>query len=202
MATRQRQPTGERRRQIAAAALKILEERGATALTAAELARAVGIADATLFRHFRNMDEIVQAAIDHMHELFFAEFPPKEGEPLERLRSFFLSRLRLVEDRPNLLRLAFTNQLFEIAGQQGFAKLHALAERSRGFVVGCLREARERGEIGAQLSPEALFFVVIGALKTSSFSLLCPRSEGRLEAAEIWGTVESLLRSSAARRPE
>jgi len=195
---RQRRPSSERRRQIADAALRIIGERGVKSLTAAELGRAVGIADATLFRHFKNKHEIVLAAIDRLEEIIFEGFPPTGREPLERLRALFLSRLELVATRPELLQLALTERLLEVAGQEGLEKLISMAERSRAFVVECLEEARERGLIGTHFSPALVSHVVLGTMHTSAIAMACPAGKvERTEPESIWRTVEELLRASA-----
>ena len=99
---RRRFPAAERKRQIAQAALTLLGRRGARGLTAAELARAVGVTDATLFRHFASMEEIVDAAIALVEAELTPAPPDLEQEPLEELGHFVVARIAQWQRRPEL----------------------------------------------------------------------------------------------------
>ncbi|MGI5861812.1 MAG: TetR/AcrR family transcriptional regulator [Myxococcales bacterium] len=196
MASR-RQPTAERRKQIAEAALRIIGRKGFRKLTAAELGREVGIADATVFRHFRNKHEIVLAAIDRLHQLLFEGFPPKEADPIERLKSFFMDRLEMTRARPELVQFTLNYRLAEAAGTEGLAKIFAVMERQAGFVETCLAEAQAKGRVNQALAVRPLALIFLSSLHTTAFSQLrsCPRTP--VDPLEVWDTVESLLRGGA-----
>ncbi|MEZ4469126.1 MAG: TetR family transcriptional regulator, partial [bacterium] len=110
-----RLPAAERRDQIAEAALALLAEGGTAALTAAALGRAVGLRDASLFRHFPDKAAIVAAAVDRFDAALADSLDRPEADPLERLGAFFLHRQALLRARPVLLRLAFNERLVEAA---------------------------------------------------------------------------------------
>jgi AcrR family transcriptional regulator len=198
-----RQPTEERRRQIALAALEILGEKGVHRLTAMELARKVGIADGTIFRHFPGKKEIVQAAIAHLSDLLFEGFPPQERAPLERLERFFLQRVRLVRRFPAVLRVAMSDRLAEAAGEEGVQMVRALQERSTSFVLRCLKEAQTDGAIDAALDPQVLSWAVIGVLRGAALGDF-PFSDGPgrhpLAPEKAWATVAAMLRGKGKAR--
>lgn len=191
-----RRPTEERRQQIAEAALRIISGKGVRRLTAQELGREVGIADGTVFRHFKDKAEIVRAAIAHLEATLFEGFPPQAEDPLDRLRAFFLGRLALVQRMPSVFLAAFSDRLQEAAGDEGGA-VRSIVERSHGFVRQCLAEAQERGRIGAALSVDALTLVVVGTLQASAFSLHQRRNQHLLDPGTVWETIEILMTSTA-----
>ena len=160
-----RLPTAQRQRQIAEAALRIISTRGGHRLTAAALADQVGIADGTIFRHFGNKGEIVDAAIDLFQAALESTFPAEDGEPLDRLALFFVNRLNLVRRNPDLLRLAFNDRLAEAAGEQGARRIGRLIQRSVTFVHSCLAEAQDRGAVPRDASPILLTWMVIGVIR-------------------------------------
>jgi AcrR family transcriptional regulator len=164
----QRLPTAQRRQQIAEAALRILSDQGVHRLTAAALAGQVGIADGTIFRHFSNKEEIVDAAIDLFKEAMGGTFPPEEGDPLSRLGLFFVNRLALVSKHPEILRLAFNDRLAEAAGEAGAERVSLLVKRSVAFVHECLVEAQARGEVTRDTPAEMLTWMVVGVIRGSS----------------------------------
>ena len=58
-----RKPSVERREEIAAAALRLIGERGRTALTTANLASELGLSSGALFRHFATLDDVLRGAV-------------------------------------------------------------------------------------------------------------------------------------------
>lgn len=195
----QRLSGASRRRQIADVALRIIGCRGIGHLTAAELGREVGIADATVFRHFASMDAVALAAVDRLEELIFEGFPPTDPDPLVRLKSFFLGRLEMVRERPELVQFAFCERLAEAAGSEGIERLVRIMKRTGSFVGDCLREAQRQGQIGAGLDIDALVVCVSGTLHSSAFLQYQHRNAATTTLPErAWAVVETLLRASAS----
>lgn len=192
-----RRPTEERKEQIADAALRIISTRGVHRLTAMELAREVGIADGTIFRHFKDKKAIVRAAIERMEALLFAGEAPAHADPLERLEAFFVRRLTLVQKAPAVFLAALNDRLLEAAEDDGHLVL-SLVERSQVFVRDCLVEAQARGQVAKDLPVDVLTTVVIGTLQASAF-LRHKSKRARATPEQAWQVVERLLRGSAGR---
>lgn len=196
-----RRPTEERRQQIAEAALRIISGRGVHRLTALELAKAVGIADGTIFRHFKDKGEIVRAAIEHLDGLLFQDFPPPQKDPIDRLEDFFVRRLKMVQKLPEVFLAAFSDRLEEAAGEEASGLVRSMVERSQRFVQECLAEAQAEGLIDPKLSVHVLTRVVIGTLQASAFAQRHTRAKGKpLDPEQTWQTLEALLRASARRK--
>lgn len=189
-----RQRTADRKPQIADAALRILASKGAGHLTAAELGREVGIADSTVFRHYRDMDEVILAAIARVQALLDEAYPPAGGRPLERLRGFFLARLGLMRRHPEVLRLATSDRLEQVAGPEGARRLRATIKQSRDFIDACLREAQATGEVAPDLDAAVLGWVVRGTLQVAVAASAGPRSKESRDPEAAWPVVEALLR--------
>ncbi|HCF59403.1 MAG TPA: TetR/AcrR family transcriptional regulator [Myxococcales bacterium] len=196
MASR-RQPTAERRRQIAEAALRIIGYKGIRRLTAAEIGREVGIADATVFRHFRNKHEIVLAAIDRLHELLFEGFPPDEADPIERLKSFFMDRLAMSRARPELVQFTLNYRLAEAAGVEGLTKAFAVMERQAGFVESCIAEAQAQGLIHQAFAVRPLALIFLSSLHATAYAQFKSCSRIPVDPQTVWDTMELLLRGAA-----
>lgn len=190
-----RRPTEERRAQIVEAALRIISGKGVHRLTAQELGREVGIADGTVFRHFKDKAEIVRAAIAHLDGVLFNGFPPADREPLARLRSFFVGRLELMQRLPSVFFAAFSDRLEEAAGDDRHL-VRSIIERSQAFVRQCLVEAQEQGHISRALSPDVLATVVIGTLQANAF--LHHRLGGKSphDPQDVWQVLENLMTST------
>ena len=191
-----RRPTEERRQQIAEAALRIISGKGVHRLTAQELGREVGIADGSIFRHFKDKAEIVRAAIAHLEGVLFQSFPPEAEDPLARLELFFVGRLTLVQRMPAVFLAAFSDRLEEAAGEDA-GVVRSIIDRSQAFVRQCLAEAQERGQIDRSLSLEALTLIVVGTLQAAAFSHRRAAIKSPQDPNIIWQTVEIMLISTS-----
>jgi AcrR family transcriptional regulator len=189
----------ERRREIADAVLKIVAERGLGRLTAAEIAREVGVSDAALFHHFRGMEEIVLAAIDRVEELLFEKRPPDGADPLERLRWFFRERVATIARHPGAGRLILSEVLTQVAPPSGVARVKAFRRRSFEFVRSCLHAAHAAGELAAGLDVANATVLVFGSLMalTQARDLVAPDGSPDVLAGTVWRDLEQTLR----RRP-
>ena len=190
--SKRRLPTSERREQLAAAALRILSDRGFAALTAKNLGNEVGITDGAVFKHFSDKEAIVEAAIDMFEELLRIPAISNTIPPMERLRTFFVGRLSLMRDRPEILELAFTRRLESAEGAPGVARVRRTMNSSITFIRTCLREAQRRGEIGAT-SVVVLTWMVQGVLQGSA-----RRRSSRLASIRIWEEVSGILQTDNA----
>ncbi len=188
----------ERRRQIAEAALLILASQGAHRLTAMEIGHAIGVSDAAVFRHFRDKDAIVAAAIDRFEELLAGDTVQSGGDPVARLGAFFVRRLHKARAHPEMLRLAFNDRLAEIAGPDGLARVRQVVGGSIAFVRGCVEEAQKKRLVAADVPPDVLVWAVVGCLRGAATTT--PVSSGPAPEA-VWADLEKLLRRTSSPTP-
>ncbi|MCK9462396.1 MAG: TetR/AcrR family transcriptional regulator [Proteobacteria bacterium] len=189
-----RKSTEERRREIADAAIKIIGERGLREFTAAHIAHEVGIKDGTIFRHFKDMNEITSAVLDRLQELLEAA-PRFTGDPLERLEGFVLSRLHSVTVQRGIQSLLFSDQLSHALGAEGLRRVAALRNRGRELVRSCLREAGEKGLLREDLDIEGAVVLVTGMVMGFLFAATdsaLPAPAGEMEQ-RCWQTLRSAL---------
>jgi AcrR family transcriptional regulator len=196
--TERRKPEA-RRREIADAVLKIVAERGLGRLTAAEIAREVGVTDAALFHHFRGMEEIIVAAIERVGELLFQPDLPEEGEPIERLGRFFRQRVATMHRNPGAGRLVLSDALRQIAPPAAVAKVKLYRKRSVGFIRSCLEAAHREGALADGFEVADAMVLVLGSLMalTQAPELIAHKGSIEVLAGKVWLDLEQTLR----RRP-
>lgn len=189
-----RKPGVERRREITDAAIKVIGERGLREFTAANLAREVGIKDGTIFSHFKDMNEVALAVLDRLQELI----EPANlsiTDPVERLRTFILSRLHTVAVRPGIQSLLFSDQISHALGAEGPPRIAALRNRGRAAIRSCLDEAVNKGLIRHDLDIEAAVLLIMGMAMGFLFAAkdeaLPPAGSGIEE--RVWQTILALL---------
>jgi AcrR family transcriptional regulator len=164
MKTRARRPGSERRPQIAAAALRLIGERGLAALTSATLAAEVGLTSGALFRHFPSLDRILEEAVESATKRLAATFPAGSLPPRERLFALLRSRVELLGTDPGLAWLLRSDQAYFALPPAAVARLRELVERSRAFLLAALREGAAAGTIRSDVEPEALLVMVTGTV--------------------------------------
>jgi AcrR family transcriptional regulator len=192
-----RKPTEERRREIADAAIRILGDRGLRDLTAAQLAHEVGVSDAAIFRHFRDMGEVAHALLDRLTELLMTPPSPIQ-DPLERLRAFLSVRLRSVSVQPCIQSLLFSDQISHILADDGPRRVAELRNRGREFIRSCLSEAVAKGLVRGDLDIAATVVLITGIVMSMLFAAkdgALPASPEEMEG-RMWRVVEGILQRS------
>jgi AcrR family transcriptional regulator len=164
MKLRARRPSHERRPQIAAAALRLIGERGLPALTSAALAAEVGLTSGALFRHFPSLDGILEEAVESATQRLAATFPSPSLPARDRLFALLHSRVELLSGDPGLGWLLRSDQAYFALPPAAVARLGDLVERSRAFLLAALREGAAAGTIRSDVEPEALLVLVTGAV--------------------------------------
>ncbi len=184
----------DRVRQIAQAALDLIAEDGLRRFTTKAIAEKVGITDGTIFRHFKNKDEIVLAAMDLLEESMFADAFPDDEAPLLRLEKFFRKRAQLLGGKASPGRLMFSEQLPQAAGEAGAKKLASWRSRNMKFVLQCLGELETAGEMPEGMHAKDFGLVLRGTLLTFAFDRNIGDS-GKLEKRidRAWATLVRLL---------
>lgn len=193
-----RKPAGSRRLDIADAALKVIAEQGLARFTSKAIAREVGVSDAALFRHFATKEDIVLAVIDRVEEILFADFPPAERNPIDRLGLFFQRRIAVIRENPGVARLVGSEQLSHAAPPEGVVRVAGFRERSQAFVRACLAEAHQDGLLADGVGPEEATVLVLGALLALAHAPPGLRQRAPLPE-RVWGVLERMLRRPGRR---
>ena len=81
MVGRVRRPTVARRREIIDAARLVITERGMQALTIGNLARAVGVSEGAIYRHFRGKKQILAGLIEDIDHRLSLQIDLIDGDP-------------------------------------------------------------------------------------------------------------------------
>ncbi len=165
-----KKPTEERRREIADAGIKILGARGLREFTAANIAAEVGISDGTVFRHFKDMNEIANAVVERVRERLTMA-PSELEDPVERLHDFVLRRVHAVATQPEIQSLIFSDQIDHALGAAGVGQVAALRNAGRRFVKSCLDEAVQKGLVREGLDVDSTVLLIMGTMMGVLFAV-------------------------------
>jgi AcrR family transcriptional regulator len=191
-----RKPTEERRKEIANAAIKIIGSQGLREFTMARLAEEVGIKDGSIFRHFKDKQDIMNAVVERIEELLVAAAPRPLPDPLDRLEEFIASRLKVVAAQPGLLSIVFSDQLTHAMGDEGRRRVADLRNRGRSFVRFCLEEAVDKGLIARETDIESAVLIINGMVMSLLFAAKDGAIHGPIELAgrRAWRALTQMLR--------
>lgn len=164
MSTRARKPTAQRRHEIAASVLRIIGERGLTALTTTSVAEDVGVTSGALFRHFASRDEMLEEAVRHALTGIEATFPDPALPPLDRLLALARNRVRLLRSEPGVAWLLRSEQAYLELPEEAVESLHGMVQRSARYLLEAIREGAAAGEIRDDIEPQLLLVPVMGTI--------------------------------------
>ena len=155
----------DKRARILEAAVRVFAERGFFNATVAEIARAAGVADETIYLYFKSKDDLLlQLFEEKMAELLASaqrSLAEEEGAPAQ-LRRFIQHHLQAVEKSPQLAAVLIVElrQSAQALRPQEKAQLQAYLD----VIAQVVRAGQERGELTAGISPSVVKRAIFGAL--------------------------------------
>jgi len=185
---------------IERAAVELFVEKGVTETTVKDIARAVGLSEGALYRHFESKDELVWRAFERHYVDFAATLKTlADGEPTTRgkLAAMIRGFCRAHDENPTLFKFL----LFVQHGQ--LARLEPGTPTPVDVMRDVLEEAIESGEIPPQppdLAAALVFGVVLQPVTFAAYgrlpAALSPICERLIAAA--WAAITTVERSNAA----
>lgn len=171
----------------------LLARDGVGGFTTSTLARAVGVSEAALFRHFPNLDAILDAAVTELQTLLFPKDAARDaGAPLDDLRSFLQGRAAILRDRPGVLRVLFSDELGRAANEETAQRVVALRRRSMDKLSSYLQQAVDDGLVRDDITVNELVAIVYGLMLSLVFDVDREMSGGFERA---WMTFVRLVRN-------
>ncbi|WP_428609647.1 TetR/AcrR family transcriptional regulator [Sedimenticola sp.] len=149
-------PTETRRAEIIESALAVAAEQGVAAVTTQAIADRVGIAQSTIFRHFRSRDEIFFAAINWLGANMLQTLEPcfsGAGPADERLRKLIQTQLEYVSKNKGLPRILFSDRL-HLESPELKQNVQRVMRNFTSRVAQLLQEGMESGRFDNMLDPE------------------------------------------------
>ncbi len=179
--TQGRENTVIRRQQFVDAARKLIIKKGSEHVTVRELAKAVGLTEGALYRHFKSKSDVLSFLVDDIEETLLAEISVagQDLKPLAALDAVLAKHLSLVEQR----RGVSFQVIAEIVSlgdkklnKKAFDTITKYTARIEGLLIEGIRVGEIRDDIDAASAALLLFSAIQGlvhiwALSNYSFNL-------------------------------
>lgn len=154
----------QKRKNIMDAAFTLFNKEGVKKIKISDIAKHADVSQVTIYNHFTSKEELVRAVLkDYMHHQFgtFKELVQQERSFAELIEFIVFEKHKAVKSLdPSLLQEMLTADEELKAYVDHFYRTQTLP-----LFVQLLEKARERGEINASLSMEAIMFY-LNAIKT------------------------------------
>lgn len=161
-----RHSSGNRKRQIIAAALDVLEEAGVKGLTLRRVAERVGVSEPALYRHFGSKGELLEALLAEAEGDMAGAFSVLSREEMDcsaAVQGFFTAVFERFHRRPGYASLLLSEELLHHA--EGLAdRMAAMIERQiwrlSGYIAEGIRRGIFRGDITARAAAQMFLGMV------------------------------------------
>ncbi|WP_435260174.1 TetR/AcrR family transcriptional regulator (plasmid) [Thioclava sp. FR2] len=149
-----RQSAEERKAQIVAEVLRLADEIGPDRLSTTDVARAVGVSQPAIFRHFPTKDALwlaVAEAIADRLQRAWAE--AGATGPHARLKALIGAQLSAISETPALPSILFSREL-QVDNQALRDVFRGLLGAFQGRLVAVIRDLQAAGDLKRDVSPE------------------------------------------------
>jgi len=155
----------DKRARILEAAVRVFADRGFFSATVAEIARAAGVADGTIYLYFKGKDDLLlQLFEEKMAELTASaqQALSEETDAPARLKRFIVHHFQAVEKNPELAAVLIVEvrQSAQALRPAEKARLTAYLD----LIAEVVRGGQDRGELAASISPSVVKRAIFGAL--------------------------------------
>jgi TetR/AcrR family transcriptional regulator, fatty acid metabolism regulator protein len=191
--------TGIRREQIVEAALGLIAAQGVRRLSVAALARRVGLVPSALYRHFKNKDEILRAAVELVRQRAgenLKEVCGMTGNSLERLELLLTRVLKMIRELQAMPRIVFSEGMSsDHPGRK--TQAYEMLKGLLGEIESIVRQGQERGEIRSDLDARSLAVMFWGMIPAAV--ILWHMSDGQFDvtrqAEKTWELYREGIRA-------
>lgn len=153
-----------RQEQIAQAALSVVANHGLKALSVGAVARRVGLVPSAIYRHFKNKDEVLDAAIGQIGWRLsenVAATLQETRNPLERLHHLLLRHVEQIRENRAIPRIIFSEDAYS-GHPERRSKIFRIIQGYLASVGEIIREGQQQGQIRSELDPECLALLFLG----------------------------------------
>lgn len=164
---RQRLSAEERQEEIVRAAVELAGEQGVDSVTTQDMAKAVGITQGAIFRHFPSKDMIWLAVIHWVRGRLMGvlDVAAEQGsDPLDSLEKMFFAHLAFVERVPAIPKLVFTSQLLK-KNPKIRDLIRSILVDYEAKVTGLIAEAKAQNLVRADLDEQGAAVMFTGMIQ-------------------------------------
>lgn len=151
-----RLPAAQRKEQLLDTAVALFAEHGYAGATTADLAKAAGVTEPIIYRHFESKKALFIAVIERTSELTMGTWDRQlrnAKDPAQRLRRL-IGANPMVSDKGRGIYRVIVQAMMEIQDPDILAAIQHHVQRIHAFVTSEVVHAQETGQVSKRFSPE------------------------------------------------
>jgi TetR/AcrR family transcriptional regulator len=156
-----------RRAEIIEAVLSLSAERSPGLITTAEIAKAQGLSQGAIFKHFPSKEDIWLAVAERVASTLLttiAQAAKQATSPLAALRAIFLAHVGFVIEHPGTPRFIF-HELQRAIDSPVKQRIRSMLAQYRQLLMGLLEAAAQRGDLDKNINQQAAASLFIGSIQ-------------------------------------
>ncbi len=153
-----------RKERLIITAIEIIDELGIQRLSTREIARRQDVSEATLFRHFKNKNDLLIAVLDHFSKFdddIFQSTKFKKLDPKEAIIYFINSNIEYYENYPAVTSIM---HIFDVLryDPELTDKIKSILSNHASYIKQLIEAAQTAGQICPDVDSENLSIIISG----------------------------------------
>lgn len=182
--SREKLRTEIRKEQIAQAALSLIVSHGMRKLSIARVARRVGLVPSAIYRHFKNKDEVLDAALEFIQNRLLdnvKEVYEETTDPMERLRQLLMRHVKLIRENQAIPLVIFSEEIYHGSPERK-ARVRRIMQGYLDKVGDIVRQGQLEGRIRSEVDPKTVSLMFIGLFQPAA--ILWHMSDGGFDVTK------------------
>ncbi len=171
-----------RREQIAEAVLSLVAAHGVNRLSMARVARHVGLVPSGIYRHFKNKDEMILAALDRIEVRLQENIraaAEENSDPLDQLRTLLMRHVRMIREGRAVPRIVLSDDAHS-GHPERLARVRQIVGAYLGHLAELVRQGQVEGTIRADVDPPTAALMFLGIVIPAG--ILWHLTDGKFDA--------------------
>lgn len=187
----------KRQQDIVDAAIQIISRQGYQELTTKNLAAALNLSEAALYRHFDSKTDLIHKILEyfqHMAQEAMGDIHTLTDDPLAQVKAFVMNRYILFQQHPDLAKVMFSEEIFQHDSSLAEHNL-TIMHIHRDQLITSLCKAQEAGQVRPNLDCIHLFRIIVGSMRltVTQWQLSGNAFDLMEEGEKLWQTIEKLI---------
>lgn len=193
----EKKATQVRQAEIVQAALGVIGRLGVSGLTIHEVAVAASMSEANIYRHFRNKQDVIRAAVEFIGGQVTsraAQLAASSGKPMDKLEKVIVAHAEMIAKNPGIPRLLFSDGGIVTGGKIA----QVMNSRIDGFLAtltGLIEAAEAEGVLREGVAARETAATILSMIQFSVVRWIGNQAEGKLvdEVTLLWANFRKLL---------
>ncbi len=160
-----RLPSEKRKKTILESTLKIIQEKGYSALTIRKISEEVGVTEAAIYKHFENKEDLLNQLAAWIFDASYLKMDhTEEKDELKILEHIMRKKFSILEKNPDFTAVLFQDELFrEYDSVKNQFDEHK--EENEELLMNIVERGIENGCISKDVNPEIFVELYMGAIR-------------------------------------